>query len=125
MHFQTIVQNYGQLSLFIWENSSTFAHRSNETMFNYLVQTAMKTNELQGSEALLLVRKQLASCYSTAAQVMYEFDLKKVVQIYLPSCSDAQFHALMHFFTRKIHSEHQSFFQQTTLSSRTQCPTGW
>ena len=26
---------------------------------------------------------------------MYEFDLKKVVQIYLPSCSDAQFHALM------------------------------
>ena len=50
-------------------------------MFNYLVQTAMKTNELQGSEALLLVRKQLASCYSTAAQVMYEFDLTKVVQI--------------------------------------------
>ena len=96
MHFQTIVRNYGQLSLFIWENSCNFAHRSNETMFNYLVQTAMKTNELQGSEALLLVRKQLASCYSTAAQVMYEFDLKKVVQIYLPSCSDAQFHALMH-----------------------------
>jgi hypothetical protein len=55
----------------------------------------MKTNQLQGSQALLLVHKQLASCYSTAAQVMDEFSLSKVVQLYLPACSDEQYHHLM------------------------------
>lgn len=55
----------------------------------------MKTNQLQGSQAFLLVRKQLASCYSMAAQVMDDFSLTRVVQLYLPACSDEQYHHLM------------------------------
>lgn len=55
----------------------------------------MKKNQLQGSESLLLVRKQLCSCYSTAANVMNCFGLDKVVQIYLPACSEEQYQALI------------------------------
>ena len=55
----------------------------------------MKENQLKGSESLLLVRKQLASCYSVAANVMECFELTRVVQIYLPACSQEQYEALM------------------------------
>lgn len=55
----------------------------------------MKENQLKGSESLLLVRKQLASCYSVAADVMECFELTRVVQIYLPACSQEQYEALM------------------------------
>ena len=57
----------------------------------------MKTSQPKGSEALLLTRTQLASCHSIAAQVMDDFNRSKIVQIYLPSCSDEQFkHLLRH-----------------------------
>ena len=56
----------------------------------------MKTKQpIKGSQALLLTRTQLASWYSTAAQVMNDFNRDKIVQIYLPSCSDEQFKHLM------------------------------
>lgn len=55
----------------------------------------MNENQLKGTESLLLVRKQLASCYSVAANVMECFELTRVVQIYLPACSQEQYEALM------------------------------
>jgi hypothetical protein len=62
----------------------------------------MKTNQLQGSLALTLVRKQLASCYSIAAQVICRFSLKKVVQIYLPACSQKQYEEFMEIIQHKV-----------------------
>ena len=56
----------------------------------------MKTNQQpKGLQALVLTRTQLASCHSTAAQVMNAFKRSKIVQIYLPSCSNEQFAQLM------------------------------
>ena len=55
----------------------------------------MKTSQPKGTEALLLTRTQLASCHCTAAQVMNEFDHNKIIQLYLPSCSEQQFKHLM------------------------------
>ena len=62
----------------------------------------MKKNQLQGSESLLLVRKQLCSCYSTAANVMNCFGLDKVVQIYLPACSEEQYQHLMRHIQQDV-----------------------
>lgn len=57
----------------------------------------MKTSQPKGTQALLLTRTQLASCHSTAAHVMEECNRTKIVQIYLPSCSEEQFkHLLKH-----------------------------
>ena len=53
------------------------------------------TQQPKGTAALLLTRTQLASCHSIAAQVMDEFHRSKIVQIYLPSCSEEQFKHLM------------------------------
>ena len=55
----------------------------------------MKTSQPKGSEALLLTRTQLASCHSIAAQVMDDFNRSKIVQIYLPACSEEQFKRFM------------------------------
>ena len=55
----------------------------------------MKTHELKGSEDLLFVRKQLASCYSIAAQVINDSDLDKVAQIYLPSYTEEKLKAFL------------------------------
>lgn len=48
-----------------------------------------------GSQALLLKRTMLSSCYSAAANVLDCFGLEKVVQLFLPSCSAEQLDALM------------------------------
>ena len=53
------------------------------------------TQQPKGTAALQLTRTQLASCHCTAAQVMNEFHRSKIVQIYLPSCSEEQFKHLM------------------------------
>lgn len=55
----------------------------------------MKNSKLKGSQALLLKRTMLSSCYSTAANVLDCFGLEKVVQLFLPSCSAEQLDALM------------------------------
>ena len=56
----------------------------------------MKTNQQpKGLQALLLTRTQLASCHSIAAQVMDDFNRSKIVQIYLPACSEEQFKRFM------------------------------
>ena len=55
----------------------------------------MQTSQPKGTAALLLTRTQLASCHSTAAHVMEECNRTKIVQIYLPSCSEEQFKHLM------------------------------
>ena len=44
----------------------------------------MKTSQPKGSEALLLTRTQLASCHSTAAQVMNAFKRNKIRHELLP-----------------------------------------
>ena len=65
--------------------------------FNFLMffDFMKKNDQLKGSEALLLKRTMLSSCYSTAANVLDCFGLEKVVQLFLPSCSADQYDALM------------------------------
>lgn len=55
-----------------------------------------------GIHALQLTCTRLASTHSTAAHVLQHFNLRKVVQLYLPACSEEQYQHLMRHIQQDV-----------------------